>query len=467
MVLHWFHMNVVRFRTLLRAVLLSAGPCAVAAATPACSSEDRTQMPELAQCVDVRAASRYSGLTLSPRVDGIAFATRGDVFNGRPVDSTSPGLVRAQRLSAIGAPCSKATDREGCARRVESLLGSPDSAGWEVRSSGCGDCDRFSVGDLGVITAGDDVRLATLDDVVRAAAPVDTRDEAATILALKGYAIDCDQNNVRTESDGWTFKRTSSSCSGAIDEQFYKVLAATGEVVDAGSRQVRESDNNCIEGRRPANLVSTGVNWLSSLAACFSEIAHMEAAAVLAFDVLEDQLRGLGAPLELLERAARAKQDEIAHAAITSRLAHRFGGAPKAPRLDTARDVGAQSPLLRLALENAVEGCVREAYGALVAAFQGAHATDAAVRAAFTRIATDEAEHAELSFDIDAWLAPLLTADERRQVDAAKAQAWLDLATSCNAEPAADVVTVAGIPSASDARALLADLVWAAGRLAA
>lgn len=137
------------------------------------------------------------------------------------------------------------------------------------------------------------------------------------------------------------------------------------------------------------------------------------------------------------------------------------------PQIEVGSTAHAEHPLLRLALENAVEGCVREAYGAVVAAHQGARAADPEVRAAFARIAADEAEHAELSFDIDAWLMPLLTADERGLVDAAKAQAWIDLAASCEVEPAPEVVRVAGMPAAAGARVLLAQLAWAANAIAA
>ena len=452
-------MNVSRFRRVLQAVLLSAGPCA----TIACSSSE-TEMPERAQCVDLNATTRYSALTLAPGVDGIAFAARIGPRNAR---ATAP--IPAVRLPALGAPCAGATDREACAARIEALFADPSSEGWNVVDGSCQQfrgCVPANTHDLAIITNGDDVRLTKLDGLVRAIAPVTSRDEAAAILQLKGFTLDCNMNNVRPEGDGWVFKKTSSSCDGAKSEHFYKVLAATGEVVDAGRNTISEGDNGCIEGRRPANLAPTGVSWLSSLAACFGEIAHMEAAAVLAFDDLSHQLRSLGAPVDLLARAARARRDEVAHAAVTARLARRFGATPATPRVETTKAM-AEPSLLQLARENAVEGCVREAYGALVAAHQAAHSSDAKVRAAFKRIALDEAEHAELSFAIDAWIAPQLSEEERHIIEEEKAQAWRDLAASCDVEPAAEVVRVAGVPSASEARALLASLTWAVADVAA
>jgi len=456
-------MNVVRFRTLVRTVLLSAGPFAAVA----CSGDDYTVMPDRAECVDLRSTTRYGALTLAQNVDGVILGTRGAVTYGEGAPGAANQGPTAQRLPTLGTPCATASDKVACATKIEALMGDPNSRGWNIRIATCGGCPSTTLQDFGVITAGDDVRLATLDDVVRAASPIDSRHEAANILVLKGYALDCDENNAGHDSDGWTFKKTTRSCSGAVDESFHKVLDVDGQVIDAGKNKVKEGDNNCTEGRRPANLASTGVSWLSSLGACFSEIAYMEAAAVLAFDVLEGQLRDLGAPAALLERAARAKADEVAHAAITERLAHRFGQPPTTPRVDGTPEHSAETPLFRLALENAVEGCVREAYGAVVAAYQGAKASDPEVRAAFARIALDEAEHAELSFDIDAWLMPLLDADQRRRIEAAKTQAWIDLAAACDVEPAPEVVRVAGIPTAREARALLAELAKAATALAA
>jgi hypothetical protein len=96
-----------------------------------------------------------------------------------------------------------------------------------------------------------------------------------------------------------------------------------------------------------------------------------------------------------------------------------------------------------------------------VAAFQGVHAADPDVRAAFTRIAEDEAEHAELSWDLDAWYGTRLTVAERGLVADAKAEALAALAADCDAEPAAEVRRLGGMPTAAEARRLLDLLPWA------
>lgn len=441
-------MNVARFRALMRAALLSTGPFAAFA----CSSEDPTPMPERAECIDLRSPSRYATLTLGPDVDGIAFATRSlaDIVEsvGAPVPS--------ERLPDLGAPCLRAKDRDACTRRVAEILADSAVQGWYISE---GPWMTLSQ-DVGVITAGDDIRIATFDDVVAAAAPIETLDEAAAILRLDNKGPDCGSNNARTEPDGWTFKSTYGACDGEVTESFYRVTRG-GEIVWSGQKVVTEGDDSCVDGRRPAGLEPTNVPWLSSLRACFSEIAHMEEAAVLAFDELDRQLRALRAPEALLVRVRRARADEIAHARVTTALAERFGGRPPAPRVSGARDAHAPDALLQLALENAAEGCVREAYGALVAAYQASHATDAGVREAFARIAVDEAAHAELSFALDEWLSTRLSGSDRRLVAHAKANAWADLAVACAVEPAPEVVGVAGMPTAAAARALLDQLRWA------
>src|SRR5436305_808711 len=86
-------------------------------------------------------------------------------------------------------------------------------------------------------------------------------------------------------------------------------------------------------------------------------------------------------------RATRdAERGEVRHARATARLARRFGGRYVRP---TVEAVGERT-LEAIALENAVEGCVGESFGALVATWQSENATDAAVRDAFQAIAADE-----------------------------------------------------------------------------
>lgn len=331
------------------------------------------------------------------------------------------------------------------------FLASADSKTWFVDTSKCFACGRDGKADLGVITAGDDVRLATLDDVRVAVSPIETRDEAAAILLLQNGYVDCNtENNVRPEGDGWVFKVTSSSCNGSKSETFTKI-ARDGTMSKAGTHKISDADDGCIEGRRPAGLVPTRSPWLSSVGLCLAEIAHMEAAAVHAFAEVAQRLRELEAPARLLARVEHARQDEVRHARLTHALAAKHGAAVRAPVVSEV----AERP--DFAIENAVEGCVREAFGAVVAAFQAANAADPEVRAAFAGIAEDEARHAELSFAIDAWLMARLGSADRHAVALAVEEAWTALGAELS-EPASEVRRVVGYPTLAEQRALLAAL---------
>src|SRR5581483_682033 len=114
-------------------------------------------------------------------------------------------------------------------------------------------------------------------------------------------------------------------------------------------------------------------------------------------------------------RAREAARDERRHARTMTALARRRGAT--VPRVRATRR--RSRALFDIALENAVEGCVREAYGALFAVWQSEHATDPRVRSAMRSIARDEATHAELAYDVHAWAREILQPDERTRLDRA------------------------------------------------
>ena len=124
----------------------------------------------------------------------------------------------------------------------------------------------------------------------------------------------------------------------------------------------------CAIGRRPSSLLPAEPPPAGDeVGRFFAGVAHLEAASVDAFEELARDLRALGAPAELIEQAERAAVDERRHAQITAGQARRFGAEPATPAIAPA----APRDLERLARENAVEGCVRETFGALVAGWQG------------------------------------------------------------------------------------------------
>lgn len=111
--------------------------------------------------------------------------------------------------------------------------------------------------------------------------------------------------------------------------------------------------------------------------------------------------------------------------------------------------------LEELARANAVEGCVRETWGAAVATWQAQAAADPAIRAVMARIAPDETKHATLSRAIDRWAMRRLDAAARARVAAARADAVVELSASVACDVPCALADIAGLPRAEIATALL------------
>jgi len=176
----------------------------------------------------------------------------------------------------------------------------------------------------------------------------------------------------------------------------------------------------CLGGRAPPGLLSlsdvdaTPGSWIARM-------AELEAAAVTAFRVLADELEAHGLPAAPARRAA---EDEIRHARLLTGLSLRMGALPRRPQIDLPPE---PRSLEELAVENAAEGCGREAFGALVNAWQAEHAEDADVRAVMRSIVPDEQAHARASQELHELLAPRLTLAARRRAKEAREQALLAL----------------------------------------
>jgi hypothetical protein len=188
------------------------------------------------------------------------------------------------------------------------------------------------------------------------------------------------------------------------------------------------------------------------LGALFARIARLEAASVPAFRRLEEDLRGHGAPASLLASCRRAARDEVRHAKLMGALARRFGAEPEPAVVEPV----AQRALETIAIENAVEGCVREAYGALVATYQSMTAKDPTIARVMSMIARDETRHAELSYAIDSWARTVLDAEVVARVDAARTKAMSDLAEEIATESSCSIdLARAGLPTPGAALAML------------
>ena len=205
-------------------------------------------------------------------------------------------------------------------------------------------------------------------------------------------------------------------------------------------------------GRRPGGLArATFGNATTALGDFFARVAHLEAASIDAFVALGEELAARGAPRGLVKMAARCASDERRHARITSRLARRFGGDAPAPRVARAR----RRSVTAMAIENAVEGCVRETFGAMVATWQAAHAGDTEIAAAMKRIAIDETRHAAMAWAVAQWLEIQLDARGRARVATAKRAAVAELRREMANASDASLVRVAGLPSEAQARRLV------------
>lgn len=137
-----------------------------------------------------------------------------------------------------------------------------------------------------------------------------------------------------------------------------------------------------------------------------------------------------------------------------SALARSFGEEPEAVQVDGSTAASLEA----LAIENAVEGCVRETYAVLRAMWQAQHAGDRRIRPALAVIARDESRHAELSWDLAAWLDAKLDAPARARVETARLRALAELRRELGGEPHPEVVRLAGMPSSTSALRLLDEL---------
>jgi len=207
-------------------------------------------------------------------------------------------------------------------------------------------------------------------------------------------------------------------------------------------------------GRRPAGLREADAADASSpgcdVGQALARMAWLEAASVPAFRQLARELFVHGAPSALVARARRAANDEVRHARTMTWLAGEHGVAPERPTVRRA----AARPLLEVARDNAVEGCVREGFGALCATFQSRAAQDEALRAAMAGIAWDETEHAELAWAIARWAEPRLGPHEREVVADARRAALAELVRSTDTAPPTSTARALGLPDPPTARAL-------------
>lgn len=174
-------------------------------------------------------------------------------------------------------------------------------------------------------------------------------------------------------------------------------------------------------GRRPQGHHETSTA-VDSVGAWFAAHAHLEAASVTAFNELAMWLEHRDAPASFVARCRAAAEDEFVHAGMMGRLANLRGSTLEPCVADAPSD-----DLLTVALHNAVEGCVHEAFAASIAAMQAQRAHDPALQVTFGRIAADELRHGQLAWDLHAWFLDELDEAGRLAVITAQRQAFAQL----------------------------------------
>lgn len=248
--------------------------------------------------------------------------------------------------------------------------------------------------------------------------------------------------------------------SGFSTPPYDRYFACT--VTCGASPTITASAETWVCGRRSAGSRRRCIHAAGDpLGRYLSGAAELEAESVPAFTRLARGLRTHGAPDELVRAARSAATEEARHWRWTRALARRHEANPVPPHVPRAEFESLQA----LAEDNVIEGCVRETYGALVAAVQAETATDSEVRSLMGDIAVDELNHAALSWRIDAWATARLGAAfvaRRRQVAAAATAELVGEVAAQAASPEAPLAE-AGLPDPAMAAALLAavgDGVW-------
>ncbi|WP_223642091.1 ferritin-like domain-containing protein [Corallococcus sp. EGB] len=410
--------------------------------------------------VDLKGYSEITCADGGPAVSDLMLTPAPDFVQLRYISTNGPGQVSVPFAAASsGQACATASDVPACETALEHAT---VNAGFHHV------CLDFCSDAFLVTTRGDEVKTyATLAELQQVLGTIDTGQEAVLKTFASGYTLLCsnkEQGAVKKNADGsFNVIGTKGYACGPGTELTQHVLkvSASGEVTEQEKRVLEKGDPNCNIGRRPVGLqAAEACESDEALGRYFANAAHLEAASVHAFLRLRDELALHGADLGLQDAARRSAMEEVMHAQVTERIARRFGGTPQRPVVE---ELPLRS-LVDVALENAVEGCVRETYGALLAHHQAMHARDLEVRQAMVHIAEDETRHAALSWDIDQWARPRLSEQERASLKEAQRRAVALLRQEVAVPFDASIVTEAGMPTPEAALALLDTLeqdLWA------
>lgn len=234
----------------------------------------------------------------------------------------------------------------------------------------------------------------------------------------------------------------------------YRVKLTACSIVESGrgGKEITCLGNTPPCGRAHEGLAAPAISGdASAIARWLENAAYLEDASVTSFELLAMELAAHEAPPDLVASAERSARDEVRHARTMNALARRHGGCTQraAKQRRSARSLDA------MLHENAIEGCVRETYGAALAWYQAAHAKDAKVKAAMDRIAVDETRHAALAWSIAEWGEARVGPSARAAIEAARVEAWRTLGAELAADPEPALASSLGLPSSEAARTML------------
>jgi hypothetical protein len=300
-------------------------------------------------------------------------------------------------------------------------------------------------------------------------APIDTVPEAQLLAWMAGFEGFGEEPGTCPSSQNWdtrpavsgydmTVLHSMAACLNPATERCEIAISPAGTVMVKSCATIKPC---IVVGRRPAGLAEAELGLApDALGSYLASSAQLEAAAVTAFAIMADELHTYGAPNDLILQAERAQADEVRHTSLMTALAEQHACTPA--RLDVSRS--APRPLVDIAAENEVEGCVRETFAALVAHWQSLHAQDRAIAATMQEIAEDETRHAALSWQVARWTDPLLNPEQRISLERLRRSAIESLRAEMAVALPDELIRMAGLPTPAQAQSLLDQMereLWA------
>ncbi len=402
------------------------------------------QQRAMLYCSESSGASLVEGMNPVRTVDSFA------MYSGVSME-WPPVRPPLEVVEQYGTPCTSSSSPESCLEIVDEAVATDptftasdyfEGTTYQLFMATGPDVKHLSGMAGAASTSGEDdvLPIATAPAMLEFLGEIDTPNEAALVMWLNGREIGCE---LFLDGDEWMARGRYQISDCPFTYQDFELRVGEDGSYSEQAVGEPEETGGCA-GRRPDGLCPTTPKpHGDGVARWLAHTAHLELASVGAFLLLERELRALGAPQALLVRLRKAAADETRHATEVSELARARGGHPPEVRLAPRR----ARTLYEIALENAVEGCVRETWGALCAHHQALNAQDRNVSRTFARIACEETEHAELSRDLAEFFEANLDHAERERIRQAKAIAADELNRELDRDVAPELVTRLGLPT--------------------